>query len=90
MGIRIEVEVPEEWIQDADQLRADTVEEIWRLGIEQLKFRRALRLYQSGTGSLGFVAELVGVEKRDLIREARSRGIVPPFDERTVAEELAV
>ena len=38
--------------------------------------------------SLGYIAERVGLPKRDLIRKAHSRGIEPPFDEQMVNEEL--
>lgn len=53
----------------------------------EYKVRRALEMYQVGTGSLGYVAEKVGLSKRDLIREARTRGIEPPFDEQAVRED---
>jgi predicted HTH domain antitoxin len=66
------------------------VQEIIQLGTYQLKVRRALELYRAGAGSLGCVAEQAGLSKRDLIREARARGIEPFFDEETVREELGV
>lgn len=84
----IKVEIPEHWIQDLDWDQADVVQEILNLGVQQFKVRRALEMYQAGAGSLGYVAEKVGLSKRDLIREARARGIEPPFDEQTVLEEL--
>ena len=64
------------------------VQEIIQLGTYQLKVRRALEMYQAGAGTLGYVAEQAGLSKRDLIREARARGIEPPFNEQTVHEEL--
>lgn len=84
----IRVEIPEQWLQGLDWDQRTVVQEIIQLGTHQLKIRRALELYQAGVGSLGYVAERVGLSKRDLIREARSRGIEPPFDEQTVREEL--
>ena len=66
------------------------VQEIIQLGTYQLKVRRALEMYQAGSGSLGYVAEQAGLSKRDLIREARVRGIEPLFDEETVGKELGV
>jgi hypothetical protein len=47
-------------------------------------------MYRAGVGSLGYVAERTGLSKRDLIREARVRGIEPSFDEQTVREELGL
>jgi predicted HTH domain antitoxin len=84
----ISVEIPEQWLQGLDWDQRTVVQEIIQLGTHQLKIRRALELYQAGVGSLGYVAERVGLSKRDLIREARSRGIEPSFDEQTVREEL--
>ncbi|HEX6384884.1 MAG TPA: hypothetical protein VF177_09455 [Anaerolineae bacterium] len=88
MARRITVEVPEQWLQGLDWDQADVMQEIIQLGSYQLKVRQALQLYQAGTGSLGYVAEKVGLSKRDLIREARARGFEPDFDEETVHEEL--
>jgi predicted HTH domain antitoxin len=84
----ISVEIPEQWLKGLDWDQRTVVQEIVRLGTYQLKVRRALDMYQAGAGSLGYIAEKAGLSKRDLIREARSRGIAPPFDEQTVREEL--
>ncbi len=84
----VKVEIPEEWLQDLEWDQATVMQEIVQLGVYQFKVRRALEMYQAGTGSLGYVAEKAGLSKRDLIREARARGIEPPFDEGTVREEL--
>jgi len=84
----ITLEVPAQWVQGLDLDQAAVVQEIVQLGIYQFKVRRALEMYQAGAGSLGYVAEKVGLRKRDLIREARARGIEPPFDEQIVREEL--
>jgi uncharacterized protein (DUF433 family)/predicted HTH domain antitoxin len=84
----VQVEVPEEWLQDLEGDRSTVMREIVRLGVYQLRVRRALEMYQTGAGSFGYVAEKAGLSKRDLVREARARGIEPPFDEQTVHEEL--
>ena len=84
----VRVEVPEEWLQDLEGDRSTMMHEILWLGIYQLKVRRALEMYQAGAGSLGYVAEKTGLSKRDLVREARARGIEPTFDEQTVRKEL--
>jgi predicted HTH domain antitoxin len=84
----ITLEVPEQWIEGLDLGQTTVMQEIVQLGIYHFKVRRALDMYQAGVGSLGYVAEKAGLSKRDLIREARVRGIEPPFDEQTVREEL--
>jgi predicted HTH domain antitoxin len=86
----IRVEIPEHWLQGLDWDQGGVVQEIIQLGTYQLKVRRALEMYRAGAGSLGYVAEQAGLSKRDLIREARVRGIEPFFDEETVREELGV
>jgi len=86
----ITVEIPEQWTQGLAWDQAEVLQEIMQLGVQQFKVRRALEMYQVGVGSLGYVAEKAGLSKRDLIREARARGIEPPFDEETVREELGV
>jgi len=88
MERNITLEIPEQWFQGLDWDQSVIVQEIVRLGIRQFKVRRALEMYQAGAGSLGYVAEKVGLSKRDLICEARARGIEPPFDEQAVREEL--
>ncbi|HDN79536.1 MAG TPA: hypothetical protein ENG33_03590 [Chloroflexi bacterium] len=55
---------------------------------EELKIEQALALYREGKGSIGYIAELVGIPKRELVREAKKRGIEPEFSEKTVKEEL--
>jgi predicted HTH domain antitoxin len=84
----ITMEIPEQWLRDLDLDQGAVLQEIVRLGVHQFKVRRALEMYQAGAGSLGYVAEKAGLPKRDLIREARVRGIEPSFDEQTVREEL--
>jgi predicted HTH domain antitoxin len=86
----VTVEIPEQWLQGLDWDQTTMIQEIIQLGLYQFKIRRALDMYQAGAGSLGYVAEKAGLSKRDLIREARARGIEPAFDEQTVSEELGV
>jgi len=82
--------VPQQWFTGLETTQETLIEEIVRLGLQQLQFRRALDLYRSGAGSLGYVAEQMGLSKRDLICEARARGLVPLFDEQMVAEEMGL
>jgi predicted HTH domain antitoxin len=86
----ISVEVPQEWFEGLKAEQEAVIQEVVRLGIYEFKLRRALEMYQAGGGSLGYVASQVGLNKSDLVIEARSRGIEPPFDEQTVREELGV
>jgi predicted HTH domain antitoxin len=85
----IQLEIPEAWLQDFDPDQSTMLHEVIRLGIYQLKVQEALEIYKAGHGSIGYAAEKAGISKRDLVREARSRGIEPPFDQEMVQEELA-
>lgn len=82
----VTLEIPEQWLAGLDP--AMVLEEVIQLGVYQIRVRRALEMYRAGAGSLGYIAERVGLSKRDLIREARARGIEPAFDEKTLREEL--
>ncbi len=84
----ISMDIPEQWFHGIDWHQTTVVREIVQLGVLQYKVRLALDMYRSVTGSLGYVAEEVGLSKRRLIREARVRGIESDFDEQTLREEL--
>ena len=77
----VTIEVPEQWVEGLELDQEAVIQEIIQLGTYQLRVRRALDMYRAGAGSLGYVAERAGLSKRDLIREARVRGIEPSFDE---------
>lgn len=68
----ITINIPQQWLGGMQLPQGTLIEEIIRLGVQQLKVRRALDLYRSGAGSLGYVAEQMGLSKRDLICEARA------------------
>jgi hypothetical protein len=89
MGKTIHLKIPAAWLQGLDLDQRTMLHEVIRLGIYQLKVQEALEIYKAGHGSIGYAAEKVGVSKRDLVREARSRGIEPPFDDEIIHEELA-
>lgn len=84
----VAMQIPRHWLEGVPEEQA-TLQQIFRLGLYQYKVERALALYRDGVGSLGYIAEQLGLSKRDLIREARMRGIEPDFSEDTVQEELA-
>jgi hypothetical protein len=82
------IHIPSDWIKGLpeDEL---ALKQIIRLGLYQYKVERAIQLYLDGVGSIGYIAEKVGLSKQDLIREARLRKIEPEFSEKTIQEELA-
>jgi len=84
----ISMSVPEAWVHGLEWDQTTVLQEVFRLGVQQYKIRRAIEMYQSGMGSLGFIAEKMALPKRELIREARTRGIEPRIDDQTLIEEL--
>lgn len=88
MEQEITVKIPIDWIEGLT-VEELTLKQIFRLGIHQYKVERALKLYLDGVGSLGYIAEHIGISKRELISEARHRNIAPKFSDETVSEELA-
>jgi predicted HTH domain antitoxin len=84
--VTVQLTVPEEWMQDLKDQAA--LLEILGLGLEEYRLQRALALYQRGAGSIGYVAELVGIPQRVLIEKARQRGVFPQYDEQLAEQDL--
>lgn len=84
----VTVKIPRTWIKGLPEEEL-TLKQIVRLGIYQYKVERAIQLYRDGVGSLGYVAEQMGLNKQDLIREARNHNIEPEFSDQTIHEELS-
>ncbi|MDL1964948.1 MAG: UPF0175 family protein [Deltaproteobacteria bacterium] len=82
------VKIPRTWIKGLPEEEL-TLKQIIRLGIYQYKVERAIQLYRDGVGSLGYVAEQIGLNKLDLIREARHHNINPEYSDQTIKEELS-
>jgi len=88
MDTIVTIEIPQQWLEGIKAKESTTIKQIFHLGLHQFKIQKALSLYQNSVGSLGYIAEQLGLPKADLIREARIRGIEPAFSEETVEEEL--
>ena len=84
----VTIRIPRAWIKGLPDEEL-TLKQIVRLGINQYKVERAIQLYRDGVGSLGYVAEQMGLNKQDLIREARHHDIDPEFSDGTIKEELS-
>lgn len=85
----VTIHVPRTWITGVPEEEL-TLQHVFRLGVYQYKVERAVQLYRDGVGSLGYIAEQLGIFKQDLIREFRLRGIEPDFSEETLQEELGI
>jgi hypothetical protein len=86
--VTLQLQVPEEWVPDLQD--QTTLLEVLTLGLEEHRIRRALALYQGGVGSIGYVAELVGISERVLIEKARQRGALPQRDTHFADQDLSL
>lgn len=88
MEHNITIKVPDDWMEGLPREEL-ALQQIFRLGVQRYKVERALQLYRDGVGSIGYIAEKIGLDKQRLIREARLHDLSPEFSEETVNEELA-
>ncbi|MGD9894402.1 MAG: UPF0175 family protein [Dehalococcoidia bacterium] len=85
---KLEITVSDEL---AGELKAyqGRIQDVLILGLRQVKIVEALALYDRGLISFGRAIELAGIQREELIREARAADIRPRWTEETVLEELA-
>lgn len=82
------IEIPDELVQEFKPYK-DRLREVFLLGLLQLKVQEALLLYRRGLVSFARAAELAGLSRLEMIRQARAFGVQPRWSERMVQEELA-
>jgi predicted HTH domain antitoxin len=82
------LEVPDELAQKLGPYQ-DRLKEVMLLGLLQLKTQEALLLYGRGLVSFARAAELAGLSRSDMARQARAFGVKPRWSEQMVQEELA-
>lgn len=82
----ISLQISSEWVKDIPQEDL-TLQQIFRLGLYQYHIERAINLYKSGIGTLGYIAQQTGIPKQALIKEMRLRDIEPDFSDQTLMEE---
>jgi predicted HTH domain antitoxin len=85
---RVMIELPDDLAQQVGPYQ-DRLRELVLLGLRQLKAQEALLFYSQGLVSFARAAELAGLSRTELIRQARALGIEPRWSEQMVAEELA-
>ncbi len=85
---KVVIEIPDELVAEFKQYK-DILREVLILGLFQLKAQQALTLYSRGVVSLARAAELAGLSRQDMIRQARALGIQPRWSDSMVKAELA-
>jgi len=84
---RVEIAVPDDLAEDFAPY-GDRLDEVLRLGLRQVRVQEALLRYGRGEVSLARAAELAGLSRTALIRQARAAGVEPRWSEAVLREEL--
>jgi len=87
---KVTIDFNEEVLKGFDFNNEKAIQHIFELGLTQLKIDQVLRLYKQGGMSIGYAAQLAGIPKQEMFRQARVRGIEPSFNEQMLREELGL
>ena len=87
---QVVLELPDELARQVGSYQDQgRLQELVLLGLSQLKAQEALTLYTRGIVSFARAAEIAGLARPEMIRQARALGIRPRGSEQMVEEELA-
>lgn len=84
----ITISLPEHLEPDVQKYES-RAQEVFLLGIAQLKIQEALFLYQKRLVSIGRAAEIAGISQSEMSQQARAAGLRPHFSAEMAADELA-
>jgi predicted HTH domain antitoxin len=82
------VEISDEKLAELESYK-DRLGELLLLGLSQIKIQEVLLLYQRGLVSFGRAAELTGLSKQEMVRQAKAFGVLPRWSEKMAEEEAA-
>ncbi len=85
---KLVVELSDEQAQQVEPYRG-RLKELLLLGLSQVKVQEALLLYSRGLVSFARAAELAGLSRPEMTRQARAFGTKPRWSEAMAREELA-
>ena len=83
------VTIPPSLAQYFESASGEFMAEILERDLREWRIETALKRYSSRDISFGAAAEQAGVSQSELSRHAYARGLVPPFNPETLAEELS-
>jgi len=84
---KVMIEIPPELVEEFKPYQ-NRLREVFLLGLLQLKVQEALLLYRRGLISFGRAAELAGLSRQEMIRQARAFGVQPRWSEQMVQSEI--
>lgn len=85
--IEIKLEIPEDILKIIDVKDPVQLEEIFRMGMKQIKIEKALHSYDEGKISLAKAAELADIPLSEIMMQASARGLKPLYDKKMREEE---
>ncbi len=85
---KLEIDVPDELAGELKPYQS-RLQDVLILGLRRVKIDEALTLYDRGLVSFGRAVEMAGIQRDELVREARAAGVRPRWTEETLREELA-
>lgn len=88
MTDKIILEVPSALAEELAAASQDFLIELLERGLRESRIERALERYKQGGISFAAAAQLAGVPRSELARQAYARGMEPPYSEQMAAEEL--
>jgi predicted HTH domain antitoxin len=80
--------VPDSLARELEAVGEGLVIDLLERGLRGFKIEQALNRYARGGISFGAAARQAGVSRSEFSRNAYARGMEPPFNAETVAEEL--
>jgi predicted HTH domain antitoxin len=84
----VTIAIPDDLSLQLDPYR-DTLAEVLRIGLQEVKKAQRLALYKQGHLSLWKAARLAGVSLREMTQYAVAHGLRAHVEEETIREELA-
>ena len=84
---KITLDVPSPLAEELTAASQDFLIELLERGLRESRIERALERYKVGGVSFA-AAQLAGVSRSELARQAYARGMEPPYSEQMTAEEL--
>ncbi len=83
--MKVPVELPTEAVGFSDE----EIQQAVRIGVREMRIEKALMLLRREAASIWKAAEVAGLPLRDMIEEARRRGVEPPLTDEMVEELTA-
>ena len=84
----VTIAIPDDLSTQLEPYR-DTLPEVLRIGLQEVKKAQGLTLYKQGNFSLWKAARLAGVSLREMTQYAVAHGLRAHVEDETIQEELA-